>query len=849
MRFIDFDSTARRAGKGRRKKIRLRVPHAQQTDSAPALSFGDGDTGMWEPQDDVLMLGTAGAGKIQINASGQVGIGGITPAYDLHIGSAAGGHYFQRYASDASPPTLCLDKSRHGTIGSHTIVVDNDVLGSIIFKGSDGSAFREAAVIRCDVDGTPGSSDMPGELLFQVTPDGSATSATAMTISPDKTVTLAGNLVVSGTTTTIDSTTLTVDDKNIELGSVGTPTDTTADGGGITLKGATDKTINWVDSTDMWTFNQPIHVTSADNTLMHLASTDADASLKLEDNGSGHFLVTVTDDTTIIGTNGYTDAIKLTSDSIIFNESQNDRDFRVESDITNNALYVHGLNGKVGVGTAAPNDQLEVMELTGDVYVRVTSVTDGSKKLGLRLWGDRNWQIVNDGAATYGTADSLVIHDATSNATRVEIDTNGKTSITGDLDVGVNDTGHDVTFYGATAGAFALWDESANEFQLRGGAGGFGKLKLSTAETTVVDGNKLGQIEFQAPLDSAGTDAILVGASIWAEADNTFAADNNQTELVFATAASEAATEKMRISSDGKVGIGTDAPTGKLEIQGDQNYLAYIKQTGSNIHLMALRGPSSAGLDFHLDGANDKVRINSTNSNDSLCFEVADGSEKMRITSTGNVGIGTTAPDRLLTASYSGETPFKIKNTNTAGGQNLYLEMENDGGGDCYISVLQNAAQGYIKYTDDNDWYFQTAGMNNRAWIDNSGNFSATGDITSSASDERLKENKVPITRAIKKITQLKGITYDWVDNINEVVGGEWNPEKKRAGLIAQDVQKVFPEVVSLAPFDRDLEGKSRSGKDYLTVDYASMVPLLVEAIKEQQIQISELKKEIKAKE
>ena len=175
--------------------------------------------------------------------------------------------------------------------------------------------------------------------------------------------------------------------------------------------------------------------------------------------------------------------------------------------------------------------------------------------------------------------------------------------------------------------------------------------------------------------------------------------------------------------------------------------------------------------------------------------------------------------------------------------------MENDGGGDCYISVLQNAAQGYIKYTDDNDWYFQTAGMNNRAWIDNSGNFSATGDITSSASDERLKENKVPITRAIKKITQLKGITYDWVDNINEVVGGEWNPEKKRAGLIAQDVQKVFPEVVSLAPFDRDLEGKSRSGKDYLTVDYASMVPLLVEAIKEQQIQISELKKEIKAKE
>ena len=86
------------------------------------------------------------------------------------------------------------------------------------------------------------------------------------------------------------------------------------------------------------------------------------------------------------------------------------------------------------------------------------------------------------------------------------------------------------------------------------------------------------------------------------------------------------------------------------------------------------------------------------------------------------------------------------------------------------------------------------------------------------------------------------------MDNINEVVGGAWNPDKKRAGLIAQDVQKVFPEVVSLAPFDRDPEGKSRSGKDYLSVDYASIVPLLVEAIKEQQVQIEELKKERKKK-
>ena len=80
--------------------------------------------------------------------------------------------------------------------------------------------------------------------------------ANDITIANDLTV--SNNLIVNGTTTTINSTTLTVDDKNIELGSVSTPSDTTADGGGITLKGATDKTLTWVNSTGCWTFNQPM---------------------------------------------------------------------------------------------------------------------------------------------------------------------------------------------------------------------------------------------------------------------------------------------------------------------------------------------------------------------------------------------------------------------------------------------------------------------------------------------------------------------------------------------------------------------------------------------------------------
>ena len=99
-------------------------------------------------------------------------------------------------------------------------------------------------------------------------------------------VIVGGDLWVSGTTTTINSATLTVDDKNIELGSVSTPTDTTADGGGITLKGATDKTITWIDATDRWTFNQNISISKAGQAISIIGSTDASGATLVFDGDS-----------------------------------------------------------------------------------------------------------------------------------------------------------------------------------------------------------------------------------------------------------------------------------------------------------------------------------------------------------------------------------------------------------------------------------------------------------------------------------------------------------------------------------------------------------------------------------
>ena len=81
--------------------------------------------------------------------------------------------------------------------------------------------------------------------------DGSVTSAKL-----DDNITITGNLTVNGATTTVNSTTVSVDDKNMELAATASPSDSTADGGGITLKGTTDKTIVWENDTNQWNVNQ-----------------------------------------------------------------------------------------------------------------------------------------------------------------------------------------------------------------------------------------------------------------------------------------------------------------------------------------------------------------------------------------------------------------------------------------------------------------------------------------------------------------------------------------------------------------------------------------------------------------
>ena len=145
--------------------------------------------------------------------------------------------------------------------------------------------------------------------------------------------------------------------------------------------------------------------------------------------------------------------------------------------------------------------------------------------------------------------------NGTANLDAVDID--DAVQITGTVIVGVDDTGHDVKFFGASAGAFMLYDQSEDTLEIRGPSAdattSTGKLLLSTALTDINDGDVIGRIDFKAVVEAGGTDAILAGASIWAEADATFTDEVNSTDLVFATGDSGAATEKLRIDSTGQV--------------------------------------------------------------------------------------------------------------------------------------------------------------------------------------------------------------------------------------------------------------------------------------------------------
>jgi hypothetical protein len=127
-----------------------------------------------------------------------------------------------------------------------------------------------------------------------------------------------------------------------------------------------------------------------------------------------------------------------------------------------------------------------------------------------------------------------------------------------------------------------------------------------------------------------------------------------------------------------------------------------------------------------------------------------------------------------------------------------------------------------------------------------SGAITATGDITSNASDRRLKKDIRIIEDPLDKLKKLSGFTFNWDKEKCEEAGFDPKYEIKEVGVFAQDIQEVLPEAVRLAPFDTDKDGNSKSGNNYLTVQYEKIVALLIESNKELLERVEELEKIVK---
>lgn len=294
-------------------------------------------------------------------------------------------------------------------LGTNTILHSgNTTSGSYNFIGlTDTPAnFTNSANKFLQVNATPNAiifdtiaeGDLPTTL-----PSVTSIGANGNTLTAAGNVLINGTLEVSGGTTTISSTTITVDDKNIELGSVDSPSDTTANGGGITLKGPinSDKTISWSSTTGAWEFNKGVFPSS-------------DSALDL---GSS----------SVRWANGYFDTVYGAGNFTTITGSGNVA-------INIDTLKVDVTNDRVGINQATPLAPLQIAnvgygESTGSISVALNDGVGVDSVINITLFPIANFRsgkllIEFDGEDTmngggnrvWETAEAVVTHDGNTNS-------------------------------------------------------------------------------------------------------------------------------------------------------------------------------------------------------------------------------------------------------------------------------------------------------------------------------------------------------------------------------------------------------------------------------------------------
>ena len=329
---------------------------------------------------------------------------------------------------------------------------------------------------------------------------------------------------------------------------------------------------------------------------------------------------------------------------------------------------------------------------------------------------------------------------------------------------------------------------------------------------------------------SGATNGFVIGEN---STQKAYLWNYGNTDMLFATNNAE----RMTISNAGNVGIGTISPNANLHLHGNaasQNVRISFSDNTSGI-------ATTDGFCIGKDGLQKAYIYNCENAD--IDFGTSN-TERMRIMANGNIGIGTNSALSSLhlhkNALAQDVRMIISDNTSTS---SLIRGLHLIKGGD-HIGYLWNYENTPLILGTNNAERIRIAENGNVGIGTNdpaiykcqvNGNLGATGNITAYYSDERLKNITEYVSDVLPALDKINVFKYNCND-LAESFG--YDKSKKEIGLSAQEIQKFYPEIVSIAPFDADCDKEtkqiiSKSGENYLTLDYERLVPVLLQAIKE----------------